>query len=198
MSASQLSTQLVQWTVQNSGAEHRDYLGMSQIGRCPLELYHQLLKGRAWNAQDHFYCYLGYLFENDIRTRLQGLDPARLGPGRAFSDFNGRFQGHTDGEWDGQLLEIKSVTASRLAPIRAAHRVPIQHYQQSQIYMHYGRYQYATLIYIARDTGVIYVTSLAYRDYLADQLKLKAATILEAVDYQSPPDCECGFCRAAL
>lgn len=197
MDSKELKNRLFTWTLQHSGAEHRTYLGMSGIGLCSRVLYNQMLQGREWTTRDHLNCYLGYLFERDILARLAALNPGDLlKPGREFSDFGGRFMGHSDGELDGQLLEIKSVLQTKLDYIQSAGRIPNQHYNQVQCYMHYGDYSQATVIYVARDTGEMYVTSIRRSIHVGETLRLKAATILEAVDARIPPDCDCGRCES--
>lgn len=196
----ELETQLINWTVRNSGIEVRNYLGMSAIGHCPRYLYYLMLGGREHNIQSHHYCYLGYLFERDILNRLEqlgrevnGRDAPILKSGREFVDFAGRFQGHTDGEWDGDLLEIKSVRHDRLPGENG--RLPRTHFWQIQTYMHYGSYRLARVVYVARDTGHIRVVGLRRNEKIGELARLKAATVLEAVDRRRPPPCECGHCK---
>lgn len=191
MHTKDLAKKLLNYTITNSGAEHRTYLGMSAIGRCQRQLYHDLLHGREWTTQAHFYCYLGYLFERDILARLAAIDPNLLGPGQEFSDFAGRFMGHSDGEWDGDLLEVKSTTEDRLPN----GRIPDQHFWQIQTYMHYGDYARAKIIYIARDTGSFRVRNIDRVHKMGELARIKAATILEAVDLRQPLACECGRCE---
>jgi hypothetical protein len=193
----QLKDLLLDWTVANSGAEERNYLGMSAIGRCPRQLYDQMVGARTWNLQGHQLCYLGYLFERDVLARLQAINADLLGGPREFSDFGGRFQGHSDGEWDGDLLEIKSTTAETVREIKETRRVPHDHYWQVQTYMHYGNYRRATVIYVARDRGDVYVASVPRNHRVGERARLKAATILEAVDHRQPPEGECGYCRVS-
>lgn len=222
MEAIELKRGLLNWTLANSGAEHRDYLGMSAIGQCPLKLYKQMIQGREWSTNDHLYCELGYAYEQRVLLKLaaiDGMEVARLplypyaafraalhmmiderkgllGPGREFSDFGGRFQGHSDGEWDGDLLEIKSVTQGKLESIKASGRLPHENYSQIQCMMHYGNYRRALAVYVARDTGETYVLTVRRNEQIGESLVLKAATILEAVEYKTPPECECDWCEA--
>lgn len=221
MEAVELGRGLLNWTLANSGAEHRDYLGMSAIGQCPLKLYRQLVRGREWSTRDHLYCELGYAAEQRVLMKmaaLDGIDISRLplfpyaafratlhqlieerrgclGPGREWSDFGGKFQGHSDGEWDGDLLEIKSVTREKLEGIRASGRLPSENYQQIQCMMRYGNYRRALAVYVARDTGEQFVLQVRRNDEVGDALRLKAATILEAVEQRTPPECECNWCE---
>lgn len=191
MYASELHAKLMNWTMLNSGIEHRDYLGMSAIGECRRALYTRMIQGRRFEAQDHLYCYQGYLFERDIIERLRSVDASRLGPSREFSDFGGRFQGHSDGEWDGDLLEIKSVGSESHLPVA---RIGRRHYWQVQTYLHYGRYDECKMIYVARDTGRIRVLHIRRNYRVGEMARIKAQEILEAVDHRVAPECECGRC----
>jgi hypothetical protein len=190
-----LKCQLLNWTMANSGAECRTYLGMSSIGECPLRLYNNLVHGRDWSVGQHLMCYLGYLHERDILARLAALNGSQLGPSREFSDFGGRFQGHSDGEWAGDLLEIKSTMAEVLGHIQQRGRIPRRHFWQVQTYMFYGRYACALVVYVARDTGDLYVAQIRRLDHIGEEARLKASAILEAVDHRQPPTCECGRCE---
>ncbi len=214
-----LQTQLVNWTMTHCGVEHREYLGMHSIGRCPLKLYRQLIYGRQWTTEDRLMMEGGYLEEQRILLKLASLDgidvsqlplfpydafrarlngliaqrKGRLGPNEAFSDFGGRFQGHSDGSWDGHLLEIKSVIAARL-PVRGG-RIPNNHYWQIQAYMYYGQYRRAIVIYVARDTRQMRVLNVPYSEKVAELARIKAGEVLEAVERKQPPECMCGYCE---
>jgi len=214
----ELQNQIHTATMQHSGIEARDYLGMSGIALCPLTLYRQQICGRANELQGHLFCEAGYMEEQRMMCKLAAIDgidlagipafpyPAfraeldrrakahggRLGPAEGFSDFGGRLQGHTDGSWDGELLEIKSTIAAKMPK---GFRVMSSHYWQCQIYMYYGGYRRAQVIYIARDTREIKVIGINFNDRVAESARLKAASVLEAVDRREPPDCECGYCE---
>lgn len=193
--ANDLRKQLLNWTLTHSGAEFRDYLGMSRIAECPRLLYDELLYGRDWSTAAHLLCYQGYLHERDVLARLQAMNGHQLGPGRQFSDFGGRFRGHSDAEWDGDLLEIKSTVSQDLDRIRENKHLSVRHFWQIQTYMHYGRYARALVVYVARDTGYLYVAQIRYLEHIAERARLKASVILEAIDHKEPPDCECGHCK---
>lgn len=220
MEARDLKYAFLNWSCANSGIERRAYLGMSKIGQCSLRLYQEMIYGREVTTRDHLYCERGYAEEQrflmklaaidglDIaqlplfpyaafRARLNELIAARggsLGPDREFSDFGGRFQGHTDGSWDGDLVEIKSVSAEKFDRIRQGNRLPSENFSQVQCYLRYGNYRRALVFYVNRDTGDLYTRTIYYQEHIGDMLYLKAATILEHVEYQQPPPCDCGRC----
>ena len=193
MKPGELHKKLLLQTTANSGLEVRSYLGMSRIGACSRKLYREMYQGRSWTTQDHLYCHLGYLFEQSILDRLKAIDPDLLGPSREFKDFADRFKGHSDGSWDGDLLEIKSVVDTKM-PTNG--RVPHLHFWQVQTYMKYGGYKKAQIIYVARDTGNLNVVPVRFNEKIAEMACLKAATILEAVDNRQIPECECGWCKS--
>jgi hypothetical protein len=193
MQAEMLGKQLLNFTIAHSGAETRGYLGMSAIGQCPARLYREIVQGREWTTQSHLYCYVGYLFEQSVIERLKVMSPALLGPSREFSDFHGRFMGHSDGSFDGDLLEIKSITATKMAEIDG--HIPHNHYWQVQTYMRYGGYKRAQVVYVTRDSGEMKVVEVRFNERVAELARLKAASILEAVDRREPPECECGWCN---
>jgi hypothetical protein len=221
MEAIELKRMFLNWALANSGAEHRDYLGMSAIGQCPLRLYKQMVQGREWSTKDHLYCERGYAEEQRALMKLaalDGIDISRLplypyaafrarlneliaerqgclGPNREFVDFGGRFQGHSDGSWDGDLLEIKSVTQPKLEAIRADGRLPGENYYQVQCMMHYGGYSRAMMVYVARDTGEMQMMLARRNERAGEAMRLKAATVLEAVEHKTPPECECRWCE---
>jgi len=197
MNANEISDQLLTWTIKNSGAEHRQYLGMSAISACPTELYRWMTRGRHWDTRSHLSCYSGYLFESDIKHRLMAIYGHLLKPGRELvADFDHRYMGHTDGEIDALLLEIKSVTNDKLERIRSVdRRIPRNHYEQVQAYMRHGGYQLAVVVYVARDTGALWTTEITFNKPVAERLDEKARSILAAVDANREPKCTCGRCQ---
>jgi len=197
MNANEISDQLLTWTIKNSGAEQRQYLGMSAISSCPAEIYRWMTHGRYWETSAHLSCYSGYLFESDIKHRLMAIYGGRLKPGRELvADFDPRFVGHTDGELDDLLLEIKSVTNEKLERIRHIdRRIPRNNYEQVQCYMRHGGYQWAVVVYVARDTGALWAADVPYSVSVAERLDEKARSILAAVDANVAPKCACGRCR---
>lgn len=186
---------LIGWTLDNSGTEKRKYLGMSSIGDCPAKLYRNYVNGGGDAPYRlKMYSYLGYLFEADIKRRLAGINANMLGDGGEFLDFGGAFQGHSDGTWDGDLLEIKSTTQEYVdRTIREG--PPLRHIYQVQAYLEYAGLEWANIIYVARDTGDIEVQPVRREPALAAKVKEKAATILDAAEKMQPPKCTCGYCR---
>ncbi len=199
MNAKEIQDQLMDWTVANSGAETRNYLGMSRISECSLVLYREIVNGgqRDWSLEMHLNCYNGYLFEHDMKNRLAAVGLYKPGGEReVVSDFDRRFRGHIDGEvYDGRLLEIKSTVQDNLIHIVQIGRIPRRHFSQVQVYMRHGGYSEAIVVYVARDTGFVHVAEIQQVRAVQDKLDEKAARILAAIDLNlNPPRCECGKC----
>ncbi|MCI0731815.1 MAG: hypothetical protein L0332_34545 [Chloroflexi bacterium] len=198
VTAQELTQQLLAWTVANSGHEAgRDYLGMSQIYRCPLDLYTELLTpGRKWATEDHLRFYAGYLFGRDVKARLAAIGHLRPGSERELvARFDTRFRGHTDGEVGDDLLEIKSTNQHKLDEIIAGRRIPDAHFNQVQVYMAHGGYTAAMVVYVARDTNSIHVVRVTASLRVQERLNMKAKVILTHLDRQTPPRCKCGRCN---
>lgn len=192
-----LRRRLERWTRVNSGwVKDRGYLGMSQIWRCPAELYDRMLNGRdAWGAAAR-YCYEGYLHEGDMRKRLEGLGV--YGEGRELvAEWDSRFQGHTDGEllWEGEaarLLELKSVSREKFGQVKKSNRALQPHYEQVQMYMRCGGYEEGVVVYKCRETGEVWPVLVWAHEPTQERLVGKARDVLAAVDGGERPECECG------
>ena len=196
--ARSIHKRLLRFTCQNSGHEAaRDYLGMSQIYREEDELVEMLASGTAWQptARDHLRLYLGYLFEHDIKDRLirAGLcSDEMLYPdddGLLVATFDPRFRGHIDGVFpSGDLLEIKSTHHDKLDRIRRDRRLPRSHYEQVQMYLFHGGFaeqgRSGFVVYVARDSGLLYVREVRPNDRVIEKLNEKAARVLRRVDRQ--------------
>jgi len=115
-----LETRLIDWTVNHGRLNSRErYIGLSKIGDCPRRVY-----GMYWNhgvrsdPVELMKFYIGYASEDDVVLRLQGLGEYR--PGVEISMFEGMVRGHTDGSFEGRLVEIKSVALDEHLPIEGA------------------------------------------------------------------------------
>lgn len=177
--------------------EDRPYLGISQIGECPHRLYSDMVNGRETPSQKtRQYCHEGYLHEADVLARLERAGIAVTNRQReVVCPRDARFRGHIDGEIEGNLLEIKSVTPAKFEQVRAE-RVPLhKHMAQIQMYMRYGEYWHTFVVYKNRENGATWVLAVEYDRDQAEQLELKAGTVLAAIDWGEPPACTCGWCR---
>ena len=192
MEPRELRRALEKWTEENSGFEERGYLGMSQIWRCPAGLYDDMVNGRRrFRGRAARMCYEGLLHERDMLERLQELD--LYTPGRELvAGWDERFRGHTDGEINGLLLEMKSTTLERFEQIRQENRAPQRNYEQVQMYLLYGEYEKGVVIYKCRETGEVRPVMVWPHEPTQRRLEEKARAVLAGVDGGERPGCECG------
>lgn len=179
----------------------RKYLGMSRISECPLKLYRECLNGRAHEAGEPAArrAYRGLLFEGDVRQRMITAGVYKPDSHReVIAPFDERFRGHTDGETlDGDLVEIKSCRDETYQQVRESRRPMPSHYDQVQLYMAYGGYKHAVLIYINTETFEHYILDCYPNRRTQEILIDKARLILQAIDTGEPPACTCGRCFGA-
>lgn len=176
--------------------EKRGYIGISNIGKCPRRAYNDLMQGRAMSDDAHRMCYAGYLFERDALARLARMEFTQ--PHSAWevvASWDTRVRGHNDGiTFWGDLLEIKSVTKGKFRLVVEQDRPLHEHVEQVQLYMRYGGWKIAWLIYICRETMEHKVFELAYDEQLAERLEYKMKALVRAMDRKIAPKCECGRC----
>lgn len=194
MNAVDLREALEHYTVRNSGHEdQRNYLGMSQISKSEEELL-RICTGDQWlpGLRDHLRLALGHVFEADMKDRLEGvfsdlgIEVYSLEGETLEADFDSRFKGHTDGwlKWQGEevLIEIKSTFDEKLQRIISERRIPRSDYDQVQMYLHHGGFQRAFVIYIARETGRMWVHEVTQSPGMIERLNTKARRVLAAYD----------------
>ena len=175
--------------------EERDYLGMSAISQCPRRLYNNMVNGRQYpSIRTARLFHEGLLHEHDVIMRLlkKGVAVTNLGR-ELIAPFDGRFRGHIDGELDGDLLEIKSVNDERFAMVMDDGPFD-EHCDQVQLYMRYGGYARAMIVYKCRNDGDIWTEEVARDDQRGAILEEKAKGILAMLDRSEPPRCTCGHC----
>jgi hypothetical protein len=182
----------------SAAADHEDrhYLGMSAISQCPRKLYREMLNGRDRPDRSSLTLFHeGYVHERDIVDRLAKIGFAVGNAQRELvAPWDERLRGHIDGEIDGELLEVKSLNADRFEQLRNGGPFGT-HNDQVQLYMRYGGYPSALLIYKNRESGVLWIWRLFYLEARAQVLEDRARMILRAVDRREPPPCECVHCR---
>lgn len=94
MKAGEIREKLVDWTKAHSGLEQRAYLGMSRIAECPLALFDEMANGRGFSLEMHLKCYAGYLWERDVKARLEALGLYAPGSERELTAaWDSRFRG---------------------------------------------------------------------------------------------------------
>jgi len=178
---------------------HRDYLGLSKISGCPAAVYDEFKNGSSASEQIYRMSYAGYEQERLIFDMLNKLGYARFPNNycrEVVATFDKRLRGHIDGEtYDGNLLEIKSVSNAKFQTIRSNKMALRNHYIQVQLYMLYGGYTEAWIVYRCRDTYEHFVVRIFFDRNQAMAAEYKAKRILEAIDKNERPACECGHCR---
>ncbi len=189
--------QVLESSIKDDWDDGRDYLGMSAIGQCPRKLYNDLAKGRRRPKDRGIrYCHEGYLHERDVIERLEAAGVPVLNQQRELvAGFDERFRGHIDGEVDGDLLEIKSVEDYDALDNIRDKGPRSRDRAQVQMYMRYGGYDRALIVYKVRANGELWVAWLRRNDLAGEELERKAHEVLEAVDAGEVPECECGRCR---
>lgn len=179
----------------HSGLETRHYLGISQVIKCQRLAYQHYFEQPDQTDYMHRMCYVGYLFEADTLQRLREMRIAVLDRREVVATFDDRLRGHIDGltSW-GDLLEIKSVTTSKFDLICQQGRALHEHVDQVTLYMLYGGWRYAWIVYVCRETFEHKVIRVPFNEQRARRLEEKARRILAAIDAGHEPDCECGKC----
>jgi hypothetical protein len=181
----------------------RNYLGISQVVKCSQMAYNNYLNGGDTSDYHHRMCYVGYLFERDVLGRMREMRIANMDRREVVSPVDDRLRGHIDGltAW-GDLLEIKSVSSSKFDLVCGQNRALHEHNDQVQLYMRYGGWKFAWVVYVCRETFEHKVIRVRYDELRAGRLEQKALDILKAIDATlqgregggEQPKCECGYC----
>lgn len=196
MTTKELEAQLAKHLRLHSGLESRSYLGMSQVAKCARQAYDSFVDGPDLTDFQHRMCYAGYVYEQDVLQRMREMRVARLDRRELVASFDDRFRGHIDGvtAWN-DLLEIKSVTASKFELVDKGNRALHEHNDQVQLYMRYGGWNYTWLVYVNRESFEHRVIRVRYDEQRAVDMENKAKKILQAIDARQRPKCECGYCE---
>lgn len=192
----ELENRLAKHVQLHSGLEVRAYLGMSQVAKCARVSYDRFLNGEEHSDFLHRMCYVGYLFEADVLRRMREMRIAVLDRREVVAGFDDRLRGHIDGvtPW-GDLLEIKSVSTSKFDLICQQGRALHEHFDQVQLYMRYGGWKFAWVVYVCRESFEHKVIRVARSESRGLFLENKARLILAAIDARERPVCECGYCK---
>lgn len=176
--------------------EHRDYLGMSQLNKCPRILYTEFTLGIVADPLAHRMAYAGYEQETNILVMLVGTKVARAVQRELVAPFDHRFRGHIDAEtMDGDLLEFKSTSMHRWKKVIEDNRPLFSHAVQVQMYMLYGGYKRSFVVYRNRETYEHIVFEVKPDARMQHRYEDKAKSILAAIDKVKQPECECGRCK---
>jgi hypothetical protein len=177
---------------------------MSQIGECPRVLYDQLVmpsKVRPTGKERLFA--LDKELKQGVRDRIRAAGLLEIWETREITAQLAGFQeprlrGHLDGEFsDGVLLHIKPCRVEILDGIRSDehHRIPKRHFEQMQVYMRHAEYDKVRAVYVARETGELWLSEIRADMRTQDRLDAKACGVLMAADQHKPPQCTCNKCE---
>ena len=195
MKASKLQSELVNWTVRNSGFEaRRPYIGLSHMGECDRLIYDQYVYGfERPKVAGHLQTRWSYEVEQIIIARLTEMK--LFTPMEEISLFDGLVKGHPDGGVCGSLLEIKSVQREDHFPKEG--RIPRRVFWQVQAYLRYTGIRWCDVIYVARDTGILQVYEIKEQPNVGDEIDCRLADLVKAVQTMTRPACSCGRCLEA-
>lgn len=191
-------------------AGERDYLSMSQIGDCPRALYDQLVAVADKTAPRSIGKERLFALDKEIkaavRDRLREADLLNAWETvevyAAFDNkLTSRVRGHIDGEFkDLALLHVKPARADTVDQIRSDphHNIPRRHFEQMQMYLRHGEYDRVRVVYIARETGDLWLSEIRADERTQDRLDEKAQAVLMAFDRREPAVCTCKRCTSEL
>lgn len=192
-----LQQQINEYIAANSRFEpRRAYLGMSKIGDCPRRVTRELLHRLIPTDEIHRMSYTGYDQEASILKMLVEARIALPYKRELVSQFDERLRGHIDAVTvENDLLEIKSLSSLKFQRVDQTRRIHPRHYVQVQLYMRYGGYRQALVVYRNRDTYEHLLFRIAYDPAQAENYEQKAKRILAAWDEKLILPCECGHCK---
>lgn len=182
---------------EHSGFEEiREYLGMSQLSKCSRALYWDYKLGVQATEASHRMSYAGYEQEANLLILLVGAKIAKHIKRELIAPFDNRLKGHIDTETkDGDLIELKSVSTEKFRKVLREDRPLLSHAVQVQMYMRYGEYERAFIVYRNRETYEHAVFTIKPDPIMQERYETKAINILRMIDKGIPPECECGRCK---
>lgn len=201
MDSVSIQKQIIKYITENSGLDQsRTYLGISKIADCPRRAFREYFNGPTLTPDSHRMCYAGYEQERLIMQILVDCRIAKSFPDdrhkEVVSTIDPRFRGHIDGiAIDESLLEIKSVSTKKFEKVLQTGRALYPHFIQTQLYMRYGSFPRALIIYRNRETYEHLVIDVPYIPAKALEFENKSKSLLQAIDDNRLPACECGHCH---
>jgi len=180
----------------HSGFEpRRDYLSISHISGCPRRTILEYRNGFEVNEHTHPMCFAGYEMERSV---LQAMgEMVVLTTIEVIAPFDNRLKGHLDAATtEGEVVEIKSVNRRKWEKMLREGRPLFEHFVQVQLYMRYLMVERGFVIYRNRETYEHKVLQVDYDDRRARNFEEKARRLLQYIDDDIIPDCECGRCKS--
>lgn len=196
-----IQKKIIAYITANSGLDQgRTYLGISKIADCQRRAFREYFNGPTLTPESHVNCFMGYEHERLIMQILISSGIAKSFPDdrhkEIVSTIDPRFRGHIDGiATDESLLEIKSVSTKKFIKIMQTGRALYPHFSQVQLYMRYGNFPRALIVYRNRETYEHIVIDVPYIPSKALQFEERAKSLLQAIDDNRLPACECGYCH---
>lgn len=197
METNQIMTGLEKEIAKQSGLEpHRSYLGISKISDCPRRAVREYLHGMKPNETAYRMSLAGYEHERNLLGLLVGAGIAKCEYIEVVAPFDARFKGHIDAQTiDGELIEIKSVSTIKYSEVVRTQRTLRKHFEQVQLYMRYGGWNYCFVVYRCRENYMHKIIRVPYISRQAEALEQRAKRMLEFIDNGKLPPCECGHCQ---
>jgi hypothetical protein len=189
-----LTEKLTDYMQKNSGIDlHRDYVGISHVWECPRLIFDNYYHGRANPSTiQHIKTFQSYFIERSIMGWLADIFDHKITyPGPEIHQ--GLIQGHTDGMFRNDLIEIKTVPLSQHMP--RGMKIPNRAFHQIQTYMHYLKIKYCQVIYYARATGEFKIIRMPYKAGVGHKMEAKLNWIVNCINNDKRPDCVCGRCK---
>jgi len=192
-----LLVRIQEYIAQHSGFEpRRDYLSMSHLSECPRKIVEEYFNGYQIDEHTHRMAFAGYEHEMSLVAMLRVLGMLETEQVEVVAPFDPRLRGHMDGVWEDSVIEIKSVSRTQYEKIsKKQDKVLWKHFIQVQMYMHYSGLHRALVFYRNRETYEHMIISVGYHPDMALKFEEKARMILEAIDENRLPECECGKCK---
>lgn len=189
---------LTAYTVMNSCFDtQRDYLGLSQLHRCNVEIWNAFYEGRDCSVEDKLKCYKGYQMERDLMHRLENCFPGdcEKGASQVIKAHGGLVQGHPDFYLFGKPGDFKSVAYDAHLP-KTFRAIPFKVVKQLQAYMLFLPASAGYVIYESRESGVLRVYSVVCDRYLQGRIGEQVVELVNAVSERRLPKCGCRKCLA--
>jgi hypothetical protein len=184
------------WTAEHADIDAREYIGMSQVGLCPVVMYRNVMNGPNGSKESQIRAYEGTMHVNEMVERL-----VQMGVARRLEDeltaFDGRLRGHprlelcVDGEAPALVL-IHSVDRARFDEVLQDGRALRKHYEAAQCYMLHGGWNQAAVIYKCREDGDVWVIMVQKNERVMEQVNGKVEAVLAALNVEEEPICMCG------
>jgi hypothetical protein len=176
--------------------QHRDYLGISKVAGCPRAGVREYFNGPSTDDGAHRMCFAGYEHEMSIIELLNHAGLIKVMTVEVVAPFDNRLRGHIDSlTIDDDLIEIKSVTLRKFADVTKTSKALQKHFIQVQLYMRYGGWTQAFVVYRCRETYDHKVVRVPYVPVQAERFEQKAMMMLRYIDRNELPTCECGYCK---